>query len=281
MVDVRDYELLKSQDEPARPSPLAGPSRVWILVAALIAVAAAIVYIVAGRARREVPVTTLARPAAAAAPRPLGAEAPAIALPPLDETDPLIRDLVRQVTSHPKIAAWLTTNGLIRSFTVGVQNIAEGSTPAARFTVLRPPGPFETIGSGTVRIAPRSYQRYDDLAAAAASIDAAGAARLYTAVKPRIEEAYRDLGFPEAPFDRALERAIVSLLQAPAVDGAVRNDGTGIGYSYADPGLEGLTPAQKQLLRTGPANVRTIQASLRKIALALGIPADRLPPPRP
>ena len=36
---------------------------------------------------------------------------------------------------------------------------------------------------------------------------------------------------------------------------------------------------QKQLLRMGPTNARRIQASLRRIALALGIPAGRLPPP--
>jgi len=43
--------------------------------------------------------------------------------------------------------------------------------------------------------------------------------------------------------------------------------------------LEGLTAAQKQLLRTGPRNVRIIQSSLRQIALALGIPPERLPAP--
>jgi hypothetical protein len=41
--------------------------------------------------------------------------------------------------------------------------------------------------------------------------------------------------------------------------------------------LETLTGSQKQLLRAGAANVRTIQASLRAMAVALGIPAERLP----
>jgi len=54
-----------------------------------------------------------------------------------------------------------------------------------------------------------------------------------------------------------------------------------IGYAYADQRLESLTPAQKQLLRTGPRNVRIIQTSLRQIALALGIPPERLPATAP
>ena len=61
------------------------------------------------------------------------------------------------------------------------------------------------------------------------------------------------------------------------VDGPVGLKPKGIGYAFADERLEGLTAAQKQLLRTGPRNVRIIKERLRRIALALGIPADQLP----
>jgi hypothetical protein len=50
---------------------------------------------------------------------------------------------------------------------------------------------------------------------------------------------------------------------------------SGIGYAYADPRLEGLSPPQKQLLRMGPENVKAIQAKLREIAsfLQLSVPS--------
>jgi hypothetical protein len=48
-------------------------------------------------------------------------------------------------------------------------------------------------------------------------------------------------------------------------------------YAFENPRIERLTAAQKQLARMGPRNVRTIQGKLREIALALGIPAERLP----
>jgi len=38
-----------------------------------------------------------------------------------------------------------------------------------------------------------------------------------------------------------------------------------------------LTAAQKQLLRMGPENARIVQAKLCEIALALGVPPQRLP----
>jgi hypothetical protein len=251
----------------------------WLVVAALIVATAAAFYLAAGRMRRAAPATAEQRAAPRAPVGPLGGNAARIDVPPLDQSDPVVRELVKQISAHPRIAAWLATDGLIRGFTVAVENVAEGTTPAARLRVLRPASGFETTGRAEdLRMAPRSFQRYDDLADAAASIDAAGAARLYATLKPRIEEAYRDLGFPDTPFDRTLERAIVLLLRTPASDGAARLEPKGIGYGFVDPGLEGLTAAQKQLLRTGPRNVPIIQASLRRIALALGIPAERLPP---
>ena len=69
-------------------------------------------------------------------------------------------------------------------------------------------------------------------------------------------------------FDRTLERAIVALLDTPAVDASARLKPKGIGYAYTDERLESLTAAQKQLLRMGPRNVRIIKARLRDIALA-------------
>jgi hypothetical protein len=281
VAEVQDYELLKPADEPPSITPLPGrPAWLWLVAASLLLGVAVAVYMVAIRTPNTTPAAADQRAAAPQSPaKPLGGEAAAIDVPPLDQSDAVVRELVRQATSHPRIAAWLATDGLIRSFTVGVENVAGGATPAARFRVLRPPSGFETAGrdGGAVRASPRSYQRYDDLAAAMASIDPAGAARLYGTLKPRIEEAYRDLGYPDTPFDQTLERAIVLLLKTPASDGTARLEPKGIGYAYVDPALEGLTDAQKQLLRTGPQNVRTIQSSLRQIGMALGIPAERLP----
>jgi hypothetical protein len=123
-------------------------------------------------------------------------------------------------------------------------------------------------------IDPKSYARYDSLAAAAESLDPAGTARLYATLKPRIEEAARELG--DSSFDRTFERAIVSLVNTPTVNDPILVEPRGIGYGFVDPKLEGLTAAQKHLIRTGPRNAAVIKQSLRNIAVALGIPEERL-----
>lgn len=254
--------------------------RPWIAVLLLIIAAAAAAYVVF---RVRAPERTTIAPAptpvqATESVQPLGGEAAPIALPPLDESDVVVANLVRKLSSHPRVAAWLTTQGLVRNFAVVVWNIAEGKTPAKSLRPLRPVTPFRVVErNGDIYVDSRSYERYTSLAEAVASLDATGSASLYATIKPRIEEAHRELGGRDTPFDRTLERAVVLLLRTPIQEDPTRLEPHGIGYAFADPGVESMTAAQKQLLRMGPQNARIIQAKLREIALALGIPSQRLP----
>ena len=205
----------------------------------------------------------------------------AVTLPPLSETDTLVRQLVGALTTHQVAAAWLANERLIVNFVVVTGRIADGQTPVAELKSLGPIPPFRERGApGALSIDSSSYRRYDRYAQAVSALDAGGAARIYETLKPRINEADRSFGGAGA-FDAVLERAIVELLKVPVVDGEIALRPAGIGYAFVDPKLEGLSPAQKQLLRMGPDNVRTIQRKLREIASALAIPESRLPPPTP
>ena len=279
MRDEQEFDIFKPSD----PSPPVQPPRrgaaLWA-VAALIVVVAVVAFVVFVQRSKPVPEQKPAVQRTEVPEQPpaaLGGEAAPIDLPPLDQTDALVRDLFKHLSSHPTLAAWLATDGLIRNFTVAMVNVAEGKTPAAHLRVLRPSSSFRVIErAGDLYVDPRSYHRYDGLAAAIASIDPVAAARLYATLKPRIEDAHRDLGFPDIPVDRTLERAIVVILGTPVLD-SPRVEPRGVGYEFADPRVEQLPAAQKQLLRMGSENVRITQTAIRQIALALGIPAERLP----
>jgi hypothetical protein len=279
--DLPDLELRRTSTEPDLPPPPGRPGSVWFAVALLVAAGAAAGYFAFVRRQPLAPVPTksAAAPSASSASPPLGGKGDPITLPPLDASDTLVRTLVQGLTESRAVMTWLPTTGLIRNFTVVVANIADGATPAKQLKVLRPQGPFRIMPRGSTTVVdPRSYDRYSTIADAVASVDPAGAARLYATLKPRIEDAQRDLGSADT-FDHTLERAIVALLNTPVLDGseALKPKGKGIGYGYADERLESLTPAQKQLLRMGPRNVRVIKAKLHDIALALGIPPAHLP----
>jgi hypothetical protein len=277
MAELGDVRLNKPTETVDAKHPRTG-------LYALLLVVAAVVLGISGYLvlRRPAP-----KPAAAAAPpaavkkdtllaRERGDE---VVLPPLDDTDPLVRELVGRLSSHPKVMAWLATQGLVRNFTVALVNVADGHSPAKQLTVLAPSTPFAASSdSGPAVILPASYARYDPLGDAVASIDARGAARLYATLKPRIDEAYRELGYPTGDSDAALRSAVVELLKTPVIDGPVAVRHSSVSYTYADPRLESLSPAQKQLLRMGPRNVRLIQNKLREMAPALGIDPATLPP---
>lgn len=283
MAQLDDYELEKGA-EPSTGLPAEDTgSALWAVIAAAIAVlAAAGAYYWYQRGPSQPPAQTNASQPRAAAATQRGAAEPGenISVPPLDESDDVVRQLVRRLSSHPAVAAWLTTDGLIRNFAVVTVNVANGGRPERQLRRLAPATPFLARGSeGQQTIDPRSYARYDDLADAVSAIDARGAARLYATLKPRIDEAYAELGEPAANFDEVLERAIRELLRVPIVHDPIALRPKPMSYAYADPQLEALTPPQKQLLRMGSKNVLMVQAKLREIAGYLGIPAASLPPP--
>jgi hypothetical protein len=199
-----------------------------------------------------------------------------IDLPPLGETDPVVRQLVSALSSHPRVAAWLTTEQLIRNFTVVVVNISNGRSPARHLGAVRPTGEFIADEDGEIaRIDARSYRRYDEYADAVGALDAEGTARLYATLKPRIQDAYRELGYPDGDFDRAMERALVELLNTPDIDGDVMLTPKSVSWEFAEPKLQSLSGAQRQFLRMGPRNMRIVKGKLREIAPLLGIALPR------
>ena len=283
MEPVDDYPLGPEQGSP----PPALPSRdnrwraVTVTIVALVLIAAAAFYFT----RRTDLETPAGQPASAipeqpatASRGPLGADVEARDVPPLDLSDPFVRDLLKGLSSRPELAAWLATDGLIRNIVATVDAIANGTSPSTQLRRLAPAGPFrvEPRGDDFV-IDARSYRRYDGIADTVASLDAQGIARAYSILRPRLQEAYRELGYPEGNFDDAVERAIVRLLNTPVVDREVDVQPAPVLYQFTDPGLERLAPAQKQLLRMGPRNGRLVHDKLREIALALGIRAERMP----
>lgn len=193
-------------------------------------------------------------------------EPPSEPLPRLDESDAAVRAMAVTLSRHPKLARWLATDELIRRFVRVVANVAYGESPRSHVRFLEPQGEFATTGQDEeLRVDPRTYARYDVLTEVFVSLDERGVAELYEYVSPLIEQAYRELGYPEASFEQLLRRAVDELLEVPIVEPDVALQPRVISYEFADPALEELTDPQKQLLRMGPTNVRRVQSKLRQL----------------
>ena len=196
-------------------------------------------------------------------PAPVDAAPEPVQLPPLGASDAFVGDLVAGLSSHPGIAAWLVNDQMIRRFVAIVDNVAEGTNPALHVSFMRP----ELRFGATVE----PQHRYDTHAAIIDSVDPEGAADLFRIIEPLVNEAYAELGYPDRPFRRTVEQAIAHLLEVPVLDPAPRVVERGPFFYFEDEDLETLSPAQKQLLGTGPENVQTIQSALRNIGQEIGL----------
>jgi hypothetical protein len=275
--EEEELEVLPPYELPPSRPPL--PYGLIALAVVMVLGLGAAIYFVF---RRPAPAPVAAPPPPAAARPAPSAEAsvPAMPLPSLDESDAFVRQLAQGLSTHPQVAAWLGTKGLVRTFVVSVQNIAEGRSPSSFVPFLAPKTRFAVVTKAGRTVGdPRSFAAYDDLADAVTSLDTAGVARVYGAALPLVKAAYAELGYPDRDFGKPLQRAIAALLETPVPEGDLVVKKGVVPYEYADPALEALSPAQKQLLRTGPRNAKLLQAKLRDLYRELGLTPE--PPPHP
>jgi hypothetical protein len=200
---------------------------------------------------------------------------PAVPLPSLDDSDALVRQLAAGLSAHPEIARWLGRTALVRALTAVVVNVADGETPRPHLEFLAPRQRFRAARRPARLIVPdpAGFSGYDLFADAVASVDASAAAKAYRALAPLFEAAYVELGHPEGGFPTALDKATRALVAVPVLREDVELVPHALGFRYADPKLEALTPAQKQFLRMGPRNVRLVQGKLREVEAALAPPS--------
>jgi hypothetical protein len=271
--ELDEVDLERPEEE---PEPRRGSRAIWLALPILLLGGAALTGYLLVHRDRPSPAPKAPAPAlepAPAVPPAAREEAPVedTALPSLEESDKLFRELARQVSSHPRLASWLTTRGLIRTVTVVVSNVAEGVSPAKHVPFLAPSEPFPALERGPrAFLDPKGYARYDFLAEVVESIDTSGSARLYRQLRPLFGEAYRELGHPAGNFDAALEQALRRVVETPVVEGQIALTRDAVSFEYADPRLESLSAAQKHFLRMGPRNLRRIQRKVRELAAELG-----------
>jgi hypothetical protein len=283
MGDVDDYALRES-DEPEPPGgrePGGGfPFALIAGLVALLAVGGGGLWLAlrkpavpeSGRTRTGASSTLVASPPPPTLPA---------GMPPLDESDGFVRNLIQRLSSDPRFATWIANQGLVRTFVVAVINVADGESPRAPLAFLAPKDAFTVKGPrDRLVIDPKSYARYDVVADVLASLDAAACASVYRDLEPLLEAGYREQGHPQGGFSKALTQAADMLLATPAVEGPLRVRPVrrpALMYEHEDERLAALKPAQKQLLRMGPRNVEKVQTKLREIVGALGAAQSSTP----
>jgi hypothetical protein len=192
-------------------------------------------------------------------------------LPSLPESDPVVRDRLSDLSAKPQWRNWLANGQLVRRAASLIARLANGEVDRRAVAFLAPEGKFaatETPG-GRYLLDPSGYRRYNPVAEVIESVDAKALAQSYRNFGPLFQTAFAELGYPDRDFDSTLLQAIDLLLATPALKGEIELIRPSVMYKFADSRIEGLRPAQKQLIRMGPRNMQKIQGKLRELRAQL------------
>ncbi len=201
------------------------------------------------------------------------AEAPedvAPVLPPLEESDSMVREQLSAAGVGPELDRLEQQQNLIQQGTALIDSFSRGLVVRKLLPIDPPKEPFSVtqVEERTV-MNPAGYARYNDYAEAIATLDIAVLVNNFHTMRPLYEQAYGQLGLNPDDFDNAVIRMLDRILATPEIQEPIALTRKSVMYQYADPQLEELAPLQKQLLRMGPENIRRIKAQARALRAGL------------
>lgn len=205
--------------------------------------------------------------------RPQNTQVSKGALPNLDYSDDEVLEGLSTLSPLLEWYIWLYTDEVVRKFVAVVDNLAEGKVVAKYISIPQPVKPFKGAVDPEEKhyLDPTTFERYNVYADIFDSLNVDDMVKIYWRYFPLFEEAYKELGYSDdRRFHGTLLNAIDSLLAAPLIHDEIELVArTSVIYKFADPTLESLPSAHKQLIRMGPRNTLIIFRKLEELKLAL------------
>ena len=194
----------------------------------------------------------------------------AVPLPPLDESDPEVLGGLTELLGQDAVMRHLVPERLVRNIVVTIDNVPRRQMALNQRPLQPTGGDFITSGEeNAIVIAPENYARYEPFVGLVSKVDAKTLVSFYRGLEPLFQQAYEDLGHPDASFNARLNEVIEHLLQTPTPRGQVALVQPGVLYKYADERLENLSAGQKLMIRMGVDNATVIKGKLREIQAEL------------
>lgn len=202
-------------------------------------------------------------------------------LPTYDKANDFIKQQLELETWHalnisPQNVPALHKDFLLQRSVAFLDGLARGALLDKLMPFDRPRQAFIADKQGrTLSMGTTNFNRYDAFTQGIVAIDSQQAATFFHWTRPLLETAYSELGYSGEDLDKALIAAIDSLLATPTINGPIALKRESVLYQYADPALEALPGAQKQLLRTGGENTRLLKSWLRELRSTLLNPGEK------
>jgi hypothetical protein len=182
----------------------------------------------------------------------------------LADSDAPIAAALAHLLGDERVRKWFFADAMVRRFVATVDNLPRANVSLKVRSLLPVPGRFEAVRDGdAVTIGAGNAARYVPYVQALERVDAKQLAGVYLRFYPLFQQAYEELGYPNAYFNDRLVQAIDHLLATPEIAGHLALKQPRVLYEFADPELETLSAGQKAMLRMGPDNARRVKAKLR------------------
>ena len=215
-------------------------------------------------------------------------EAPKIQLPLIDESDSWIKEKLTQLTWRKELLRLVIDDDMVRRLVVFTDNFAQGLVSYEYSPLTKPQTKFSALESSPesnnneAAIQQQQWQwndaqsqRFKLYVDLLRSFEPEQLANWYFELKPLIDEAYGELGYPEQDFTDVLQDALVRVLDMEIPKDDLTLIRPSVMYKYANTELEQLPATDKLLLRIGKDNLLVIKSFLLEFSDALSRAENR------
>ncbi|MDG1751840.1 MAG: DUF3014 domain-containing protein [Thalassotalea sp.] len=192
-------------------------------------------------------------------------------LPTLAESDAWLEEKLPTITWRKELLKLVIDDDMIRRFVVFTDNFSQGILAYEHSPLIKPTASFsgrEINEDGQVVIkwdetSSRRFSLYVDLLR---SVDSETLVSWYFELKPLVDEAYQELGYPEENFTDILQDAITKVLDMEIPKESIELVRPSVMYQYKNEEIEKLDDAEKLMLRLGKENLLVIKSVLLEIS---------------
>ncbi len=191
-------------------------------------------------------------------------------LPLLDESDNWLKEKLPSLTWRKELLKLVIDDDMIRRFVVFTDNFSQGILAYKHRPLVLPSSSFSAIETQVFddknqqewlwdSQSEKRFSLYIDLLK---SIDGDSVIRWYHEVKPLIDQAYAELGYPDDDFTDTLQDAITRVLDAELPKYPLKIIRPSVMFKYQDSEIEALDDVDKFLLRLGKENLLVVKSAL-------------------
>lgn len=192
-------------------------------------------------------------------------------LPLLDESDEWVQEKLPSLTWRKELLSLVINEDMIRRFVVFTDNFSQGLVAYEHSPFVTPVSPFSVIenkkenNSAELLWDENSVRRFTLYVDLLRSFETETLVAWYIELKPLINQAYGELGYPDEDFTEVLQSAITRVLDMELPKEPLELERPSVMYRFKNKSVESLNDSDKLLLRLGKENLLIIKSVLLEI----------------